>query len=518
MSNELIINSGTSEVVTAVLNEKRLVELIRQKRNAHFSVGDIYLGKVAKIASGLNAAFINVGYQKDAFLHYYDLGPQFASYNEYTQGVISGKIKQSNLMYFKNLANIPKQGKISNQISVGQSLMVQIAKEPISSKGPRITAQLSFAGRFIILMPFSEKATVSQKIKEHEERERLRVVMENVLPKGFGVIVRTVAEGKSAIELEADLDMLMQKWEECFNKLKNTKPPVKLFGEMGRTSVTLRDMVNSSFTQILVNDGDLFEDVKEYIHQIAPEKDEIVKFYNGATPIFDQYGVEKQIKSLFGKTVGLPTGAYLIIEHTEALHVIDVNSGTRIKTKTDQESNALEVNLEAAEEVVRQLRLRDLGGIIVVDFIDMYNKDNRDKLYKRLRELMKNDKAKHHILPPSKFGLVQITRERVRPQTVVETMEKCPTCGGTGEIEPPLLMIDKIENTLRYILEGQNEQSVTLLVHPFIHAYLTKGFPSINIKWRVKYKRGLKIKDLDSLQFLEFKILNKKGEEIKLAS
>ena len=470
MSNELIINSTSSEVVTAVLKDRKLVELIRERNDAQFSVGDVYLGKVSKIASSLNAAFINVGYEKDAFLHYFDLGPQFSSLNNYTQGVLSGKIKHSSLMYFKMLADIPKSGKISNQIQSGQNVLVQIAKEPISTKGPRITSHVTLAGRFLVLIPFAEKIAVSQKIKSSEERERLKKLMESIKPKGFGLIVRTVAEEKSVAELDADLNNLVNKWTECFNALKTAKAPQKMLGEMGRTSVLIRDLVNASFSSIMVDDADLYAEIKQYLHTIAPEKEEIVKLYKGNMPIFDQYGVEKQIKAAFGRTVNMPSGAYLIIEHTEALHVIDVNSGTRIKSKNDQETNALEVNLEAAEEVVRQLRLRDLGGIIVVDFIDMYNPENRKKLHARLKELMKSDRAKHHILPPSKFGLVQITRERVRPQTIINTLEKCPTCHGTGEVEPPLLLIDKIENTLRYILNQQNEKG-TLLVHPFIYAF-----------------------------------------------
>lgn len=517
MNNELIINSTSGEVVTAVLGDKRLSELVREKNDAQFSVGDIYLGKVSKIASSLNAAFINVGYQKDAFLHYYDLGPQFATLNQYTKGVMSEKVRHASLMYFKPLPDISKSGKISEMIQTGQNVLVQIAKEPISSKGPRITAQITLAGRFVVLIPFADKIAVSQKIKTAQERERLKKLMDSIKPKGFGLIVRTVAEDKSVEELQADLQNLVKKWEECFNNLKTAKPPQKVLGELGRTSIVIRDLVNTSFSNIWVNDAELFAEVKDYVHTIAPEKEEIVKLYKGPTPIFDHFGVEKQIKATFGKTVNMPSGAYLIIEHTEALHVIDVNSGTKIKSKNDQETNALEVNMDAAQEIARQLRLRDLGGIIVVDFIDMYNQENRKKLYSKLLELMKTDRAKHHILPPSKFGLVQITRERVRPQTVINTMERCPTCGGTGEVESPLLLIDKIENTIRYILKEQNEKSITLLLHPFIYAYLNQGFPSLKMRWKYRYKKKIKIVALDSLQFLEFKVLSKNGEEINLS-
>jgi ribonuclease G len=517
MSNELIINSTPTEVVTALVNDKKLVELIRERNDSQFSVGDIYLGKVSKIAGSLNAAFINVGYEKDAFLHYYDLGPQFSSLTYYSQGAINGKQKHSSLMYFKMLPDIPKNGKIQDQLTQGHNVLVQIAKEPISTKGPRITSQITLPGRFLVLIPFAEKIAVSQKIRTPEERDRLRKLLDSIKPKGFGIIVRTVAEEKSVEEIKADLDSLVKKWDECFNNLKGAHAPKKVLGEMGRTSVAIRDTVNATFSNIAVDDEVLYEEVKEYVHTIAPEKENIVKLYKGSAPIFDHYGIDRQIKSLFGRTVGLSSGAYLIIEHTEALHVIDVNSGTRIKSKNDQETNALDVNLEAAAEIARQLRLRDIGGIIVVDFIDMYIAENRNKLFKQFKEMMKNDKAKHHILPPSKFGLIQITRERVRPQTIIDTMEKCPTCGGTGEVEPSFMIVDKIENALRFIVTGQNEKGVTLLVHPFIYAYINKGlFNSIKSKWRRKYKNGLEIKELDSLQFLEYKMLNKRGEEIKM--
>jgi ribonuclease G len=516
VTNELIINSTPSEVVIALLNDKRLVELHREKSNNNFSVGDIYLGKVRKVMPGLNAAFVDVGYEKDAFLHYLDLGPQASSLFKFTKLTQTGKQTTSNLMYFKLEDDIRKDGKISNVVSANQNLLVQIAKEPISTKGPRITSEISVAGRYIVLVPFSDRISVSQKIKSSEEKQRLKRLMQSIKPKNFGVIVRTVAEGKSVADLDADLQDLVKKWNTCYEALKTATPPFKVLGEISRTSAILRDLLNASFNSIHVNDTAMYEEIRSYLQTIAPDKEKIVKLYKGTAPIFDNFGVDKQIKALFGKTVTMKSGAYLIVEHTEALHVIDVNSGHRAKSENNQETNAFEVNLEAAAEVARQLRLRDMGGIIVIDFIDMHDANNRKALYDKLREEMKIDRAKHNILPPSKFGLVQITRQRVRPEMNVVVLEKCPTCGGTGEVQASVLLMDQIENNLRYILKEQNEQSVTLCLHPFIASFITKGFPSLRMKWSWHYKKWIKLKPVSSYQFLEYHFLNASEDEIKI--
>lgn len=516
MNTELIIHVNPTEVVIALLNDKRLVELNRENSNNNYTVGDLYLGRVKKVMTGLNAAFVDVGYEKDAFLHYLDLGPQASSLMKYTKMVQGGKMNSGDLGNFKNESDIPKDGKISNMVSTGQNILVQIAKEPISTKGPRITSELSLAGRYLVLVPFSDKISVSQKIKETEEKNRLKKLMHSIKPANFGVIVRTVAEDKSVAELDTDLKDLMSKWNACFDELKMAEPPKKVLGELNRTSAILRDLLNDSFSAIHVDDPKIYEEIKNYLRTIAPDSEKIVKLYKGNVPIFDNFGVDKQMKALFGKNVNMKTGAYLIVEHTEALHVIDVNSGHRAKSDSSQEQNALEVNLEAAEEVARQLRLRDMGGIIVVDFIDLHSAENRKLLFQRLRDCMKGDKAKHNILPPSKFGLIQITRERVRPATNVITVEKCPTCGGSGEIQASVLLIDQIENNLRYILKEQNETGVTLCVHPFIEAYLTKGIISLRRKWAMKYRKSFKVRSIPSYNFLEYHFLNKSEDEIKL--
>lgn len=514
MTKELIIDSNSTEVNIALLEDKFLVELHKEKHNQNFAVGDVYLGKVKKLMPGLNAAFVSVGYEKDAFLHYLDLGPQINSLNKLTKLAIAGKSSQIDFDKFVLAKDIEKTGKISNVLSSNQSILVQIAKEPISTKGPRVSSEISFAGRYLILVPFSNRISLSQKIKDPEERKRLKRLISSIKPNNFGVIIRTVAENKLVAQLDTDLKDLVQKWKTSIRKLNAVKPPNKIISELDRTSAILRDLLNESFNSIYINDTVLFEDTKNYIKQIAPDKVGIVKLYKGKLPIFEHFGVDKQIKSSFGKSVTIKSGIYLIIEHTEALHVIDINSGHRTNKENNQETNAVEVNLEAAREVARQLRLRDMGGIIVVDFIDMNEAVNRRKLFQTLKDEMRNDRAKHAILPPSKFGLVQITRQRVRPEMDISILEKCPCCEGSGEVKPSIILIDEIENNLRYLINEQNEDYLKVNVHPYMFAYLTKGLFSIRAKWRLKYKKPIKIFPSSSYQLLEYHFYNKNNDEI----
>ena len=516
MNKELIIDSGSSEVVMALLEDKRLVELHRERKNNNYSVGDIYLGKIKKIISGLNAAFVDVGYEKDAFLHYLDLGSQVNSLNKYTKLAMAGKTRVLPMEHFILEKEIEKTGKISSVLTSNQPVLVQIAKEPISTKGPRITSEISLAGRYLVLVPFSDRISVSQKIQSAEEKNRLKRLVQSIKPKNFGVIIRTIAEGKMVADLDADLNSLISKWYNIAEKLANAKPPRIILGELNRSSAMLRDLLNESFNNIHVNDPTVYDELKDYIRTIAPEKIDILKLYKGKMPVFDHFGIEKQIKSSFGKIVSIKSGAYVIIEHTEALHVIDVNSGHRISSDNTQEDNALDVNMEAAAEIARQLRLRDMGGIIVVDFIDMVNPANRRKLYEKMKEEMSKDRAKHNILPPSKFGLVQITRQRVRSETNVEILEKCPACGGSGKIKPSIILLDEIESNIRYLIQEQNEKSLSLRVHPFIYAYLKKGLFSIQLKWFFTYKKWIKVSQSNSYHFLEYRFFNKLDDEIKL--
>ncbi|WP_298613284.1 Rne/Rng family ribonuclease [uncultured Odoribacter sp.] len=512
MNSELVIDVRADEIIIALLREKKLIELTKEKTSVQFAVGDIYLGKVKKIMPGLNAAFVNVGYEKDAFLHYLDLSPQFHSLDSYIKQCIARKGLP--VAKLKLEPEISKVGKISDILTVGQWVAVQVAKEPISTKGPRLTSELSIAGRNLVLMPFSEKVSVSQKIKSPEERKRLKRLIESIRPKNYGVIVRTVAEGKKVAQFDSELKELVERFETAFKHIRDIEPPKLILGEIDRTSAFLRDILNPSFENIYVNDITLSKEIKHFLSTIAPEKEDIVKYVSPEIPILDHFGVDKQIKSSLGKTVSFKNGAYLIIEHTEAFHVIDVNSGNRAKLGDDQESNALEVNLAAAEEVARQLQLRDMGGIIVIDFIDMQLAENRQKLFDKMKTCMEIDRAKHTILPLSKFGLMQITRQRVRPEMTVDTMEVCPVCHGTGKAEAAILVIDKIEDQLEYIAKEKKCKNIVLKVHPFVGAYLKEGFFSLRLKWAFRYRVSLKVVDVPSYYIYEYHFYNQYKREI----
>jgi ribonuclease G len=516
VSAELFVDVTPKELTIALLENKRLVELRKELSDVQFAVGDIYLGRVKKIMPGLNAAFIDVGYEKDAFLHYLDLGPQVRSLQKYVTMIASGKKGVPALHKLKPESDINKNGTISEVLSVGQEVLVQIAKEPISTKGPRLTSEISIAGRNLILIPFSDKVSISQKIVQNEERNRLKRLLLSIKPKGYGVIVRTVAEGKRVAELDKELRTLVKRWEESVVNLKDTKAPGLIMGEIGRTTAFLRDLFNPSFQSIYVNDDKVFKEMKDYVGLIAPGREKIVKLFEGSSPMFDQFGIEKQIKASLGRTVSFKSGAYLIIEHTEALHAIDVNSGNRSKSSSSQENNALDVNLAATEEIARQLRLRDMGGIIVIDFIDMQDQDHRQKVYERMKEVMANDRTKHNILPLSKFGLMQITRQRVRPEMHIDTEEKCPSCLGTGTVSPSILLTDKIENAIRLVKQEQKVRKMTLWVHPYVYAFIKQGFPSLALKWKWEFGFGLRIVSSASLSFLEFKIETDNKEKTDL--
>lgn len=517
MTSELVVDVQPKEISIALLEDKNLVEFQKEGRSLSFSVGNMYLGRVKKLMPGLNACFVDVGFGKDAFLHYLDLGPQFNSLAKYLKQVTSDRKKLYPISKATMLPDIEKDGTMSNTLQVGQEVLVQIVKEPISTKGPRLTCEISFAGRYLVLIPFNDKVSVSTKIKSSEERTRLKQLLQSIKPKNFGVIVRTVAEGKRVAELDGELKVLLKHWEDCIAKVqKATKLPTLVYEETSRTVALLRDLFNPSFENIYINDEKVFEEVKDYVALIAPERTGIVKLYNGQLPIFDNFGITKQIKSSFGKTISYKSGAYLIIEHTEALHVVDVNSGNRSKSNNGQEANALDVNLGAADELARQLRLRDMGGIIVVDFIDMNEAENRQKLYERMCQNMQKDRAKHNILPLSKFGLMQITRQRVRPAMDVNTAENCPTCFGKGTIRPSILFTDTLESKIDYLVNKLKIKRFKLHIHPYIVAYVNQGFFSLKRRWQMKYGFGIKIIPDQSLAFLEYKFYDEQREEIDM--
>lgn len=516
MVSELVVDVQPQEVTIAVLEDKNVVELQKETRNESFAVGDIYLGRVKKMIPGLNAAFIDVGYKKDAFLHYLDLGPNFNTQQKFLKQALGDPKKQPVVSKIQILPEIEKEGSISDILKAGQEVLVQIAKEPISTKGPRLTSELSFAGRFLVLIPFADKVSVSTKIKSNEERARLRQLIQSIKPKNFSVIVRTSAEGKRVAELDHELKALLKRWEDNIVKLPKVKVPAIIYEETGRTVALLRDIFNPSFQHIYINDKAVFNDVRAYVSLIAPGQENIVQLYSGEMPIMDNFGITKQIKSLFGRTVTYKSGAYLIIEHTEAMHVIDVNSGNRAKGSDAQEKTAFDVNSAAADEIARQLRLRDMGGIIVIDFIDMTDPANRQKLFEHMTKAMTNDRAKHNILPLSKFGLMQITRQRVRPALDVDTSETCPTCFGTGTVKPSILFTDSLEGKIECLVNKHHVKKFSLHIHPYVAAYVNQGLYPLSLRWKLKYSLALKIVPNQSLGFLEYKFYDGEKNELDM--
>ena len=517
MTSEVIIDVQPKDISIALLEDKELVEYQNEPRSASFAVGNIYVAKVRKLMPGLNACFVDVGYERDAFLHYLDLGTQFSSYEKYLKQVQSDRKKLYPIQKATRQPDLPKEGSIQNILKVGQEVMVQVVKEPISTKGPRLTCELSFAGRYMVLIPFNDKVSVSSKIKRGEERSRLKQLVQSMKPKNFGVIVRTVAEGKRAAELDQELKVLLKRWEDAITKVqKTTERPKLVFEEQSRAVALLRDLFNPTYDGIHVNDPEIFQQMKDYVTMIAPEKKDIVKQYTGVVPIFDNFNVTKQLKSGFGKTVNYKHGAYLIIEPTEAMHVVDVNSGTRVKKENGQEANALETNLGAADELARQLRLRDMGGIIIVDFVDMNLAEDRQLLYERMCKNMQKDRARHNILPLSKFGLMQITRQRVRPVMDVSVEEDCPTCFGKGKIKSSILFTDQLESKIDRLVNKIGIKKFYLHVHPYVAAYINQGVFSLKRRWQMKYGFGVRIVPSQKLAFLQYEFYDTQRQFIDM--
>ena len=510
---DLVVDASASEVRIALMENHRLIELDRESTKDHgFSVGDVYLGRVKKILPALNAAFVDIGDSKEAFIHYLDLGLYFTAFDTFVRESNPNKNLGELYSKIKTGPVLAKEGRIEDHLKPGQMIIAQIVKEPISTKGSRLTAEISLAGRNIVLLPFAEKVSVSQKISSREEKKRLEVLVRSILPHNYGAIIRTAAEDKNAAVLVAELRSLIEKWEGSWKRIAASKGVKLLFTEYDRTTATIRDLFNETFSNVYVNDPKIYDEVRRYVSLISPDREKVVKLYDGKEPIFDHFEVSRQIKSSFGKIVPMKQGAYLVIETTEALNVIDVNSGIRAKTN-DQEENTFEVNKIAAEEIARQLRLRDMGGIVIVDFIDMDKAEHRNELFKYMRDLMESDRAKHNVLPLTKFGLMQLTRQRIRPVTEIDTAEKCPLCHGTGKITSTAVIDEQIERVLADFVE-KGGKTFTLKVSPILGAYLSRGFNSFVRKWKRKYKCKLEMVEDNDFSILQYEFYDEKGKAL----
>lgn len=512
--NELVVSANEEGLRIGLLEDRRIVELHYEKTNKLFSVGDIFLGKVKKIVPGLNAAFVEVGHPRDAFLHYLDLGPKVRSLQKYVKSVQSSKNNIVPIGELQMLPEIKKDGKIGQVFKSNQPILVQVEKEAISTKGPRLTCEISIPGQYVIVVPFGNEVSISRKIRSTDEKKRLKEVINEIRPRNFGVIVRTAAEGREKHIIQQDLEKLVSKWDRMCKSIAESRPPKRVLSEEGRTNSIIRDMLGVGFDAIITDHRETYNEIHDYLRRNMPDQVKILKFFKGKSPVFEARGLEKQIKASFGKTVTMRNGSYLVIEHTEALHVIDVNSGSKNLRGDTLEDNALKINTVAAEEIARQLRLRDMGGIIVIDFIDLKKSDNKKQLFASLKEAMKRDPAKHSILPMSRFGLIQITRQRVRPQLDISTSETCPCCNGSGKVQPSILITDEIKNNVEFLMK-QNKEKLVLYTHPFVESFLKKGFYNQVRKWRVKYGKSIKVVSDESLPLMEVKYFNAKGVEIQ---
>ena len=512
---DLIVDVTSTEVHIALMENHRLIEYNTESSTGNkFTVGDVHLGKVKKLLPNLNAAFVDIGDKKEAFIHYLDLGLYFPAFDKFVRESNSNTNLKDLYSRIPIGEPLPKEGHIEEFLKPGQMIVCQIVKEPISTKGSRLTAEISLAGRNIVLLPFAEKVSISQKIGSKEEKRRLETLVRSILPANYGAIIRTAAEGKNAATLVAETESLIQKWEGSWKKIAKDKGVKLLFTEYSKTTTVLRDLLNDSFSNIWINDAHVAEEARKYISLISPEQEKIVHLWEGRQPIYDHFEVTRQIKGSFGKVVPMRQGAYLVIETTEALNVIDVNSGIRTKT-ADQEENSFEVNKMAAEEIARQLRLRDMGGIVIVDFIDMENNEHKNALFKYMQELMEDDRAKHNVLPLTKFGLMQITRQRIRPVTEINTSEQCPVCHGTGKIHSSVVIDEDIERKLAFYVIEKGIRSLIIKTSPILGAYLKRGlFNSFVAKWRKRYKVRIEIEEVTDFTVLQYEILNEKGDKL----
>lgn len=518
MPTDLIVNKHEDGLRIAVLENRRLVELHTERADVQFAVGDIMLGKVTRLHPGLNAAFVEVGHAKNGFLHYTDLGPQIKTQSKFLKTALHGGGQSLSLTDIKADRDIDKHGKIGQVLKAGDTILVQIMKEAISSKGPRLSSQLSLAGQYMILMPFSDDVAISRKFKSGNEKRKLKKLLLDVKPNNCGIIVRTAAEGVAFDKLKAELDRLMNRWDELARALIGSRPPKKVLSEMDRTSSVLRDILSIGFDRIFVDDKQTEKEVSNYLAEHLPEKKDILHYRSPKGGIFEAFGIERQIKAAFGRNVNLSNGAYIVIEHTEALHSIDVNSGSQRLNTNSPEETALQINLEAAREVARQLRLRDIGGIIVIDFIDMRRQENRRQVHNVLVEEMSRDRVKHAVLAMSRFGLMQVTRQRARPEVTVQTDETCPSCGGTGKIGPTVLMDEQVEKNVAFLLGEGKAKKLKLVTNPYLAAYLKQGgmFRSRQWKWYRKYNKWIPIEASNKLPFTSVSYVDADGEELVL--
>jgi len=512
MIKEIIINSSTTQTRVAITEDGNLVDFFVDYPENRRMVGDIYLGKVARVLPGIKAAFIDIGMKHDAFLHFSDIGARTQQFQD-----MLGEDSDVDEDEDDDLASkeAPKEVPVYNvipKLHKGQEILIQITKEPVNNKGVRVTSSVSLPGRFCVLLPFDNKVGVSKKISEYRERRRLRQIARGILPRNFGLIIRTVARNQDEELLKDDLQNLVNTWQQIQTTIKSETPPSLIYQDLNTTSSVIRDLFTPDISKVFIDSRKLFKQIKNYVEVTQPGLAEKIEAFKSSNSIFDAFKIEEQVKTLMGRRVSLPSGGYLIIEHTEAMVVIDVNSGRYAKSK-EQELNSLKTDLEAAREICRQLRLRDIGGIIVIDFIDLEDEKNRKKIYDELRKEFRKDRAKVSVLPMSDFGLVQITRQRIRQNIMQAMKEVCPYCLGTGLLTKHSHLVYDLEEWIKKFKVKSKERSIIVKCHPTLAAKLKVGKIKALFKFRFKYGIRLRIEADESIPIGQVKYFSKKTQK-----
>jgi ribonuclease G len=475
-------------------------------------VGDVYLGKVARVLPGIKAAFIDIGMKHDAFLHFSDIGEK----TKELQAMIDEDEDDDNVARAAaDEENAIVQTKFINGVPVlqkGEPILVQVTKEPVANKGVRVGSAISIPGRFCVLLPYDNKIGVSKKITDFKERRRLRVIAKSLLPQNYGLIIRTVARAQAEEQIKDDLRSLLKLWKKIQEKARNGTPPAIIYQDVSTTSSVIRDLFTSDISKVYIDNKKVFREIKDYIVLSQPELSDKIEQVRTEEPIFEAFKVEEQIKELFSRRVYMKSGGHIVIDHTEAMVVIDVNSGKYAASK-DQEMNSLRTDLEAAREIARQLRLRDIGGLIVVDFIDLEDEKNRKKVYDELKKEFRKDRAKVSILPMSDFGLVQITRQRVRQNIMQALTETCPVCMGSGLLTKKSHLIHEIDEWLGKYRTTATHKSIVIKCHPFVSQKLHEGFPSTLTKMQLKYLLRIRVEEDNAFNSDQFKVIAKKTKQ-----
>lgn len=526
MKKEILINTTINEVRVAILEDKKLVEYFIESPDNEKIVGNIYFGKVTNVIQGINAAFVNIGFKTDAFLHFSDVDESLENnffledddddeelVLEETQAINNKSLLKKGKNFKKSSPTFQtkKSGEVKINLEQGQEVIVQVTREAYMNKGVKVTSRISIAGKYLVLMPFDRIVGVSKKIQSYQERKRLRRIAKSLLPDNFGCIIRTASLGKNDEDFAKDLDYLLKKWYSIEAKLKSSKPPTILHQDLDLVQSIIRDLFTSDVNMVSIDNRKLFNEIKEYLDWFSPQLSNKIQLYTEKAPIFEYHDVEKHIQNIYKSKVNLVSGASIVIEQTEAMTVVDVNSGRAVEK--DQEQTALIINLEAAKEVARQLRLRDAAGMIVIDFIDMTYEQNRIKLFNDLRRELSKDRAKTAIYPLTQLGLMQITRQRIHQNITEKISDVCSNCSGTGRIFNKAIILQSIERWLRNFRTSSFESKVMLTVSPDLAEFLTEGSFNKLSRLMLKYFVRIRLQQSEKLNDNTFKFYSIKYQK-----